>query len=127
MQTPTSNDPLSPIRNGDGVSQATSRAKDIGRKAAAVIDEKRDAVARGIDSAASALHEKAESLPGGEKVARAAHTTAEALDKAAGYVRDQDVEDMLSDAQLIAKRNPGVTLLAAAALGFLLARIFSRN
>ena len=91
------------------------------------IDETQDAVARGIDSAASSLHAKAESLPGGEKIVRAAHTAAEAMEKTAGYLRDQDLHDMLADVRQVVKRNPGATLLTAAAVGFLLARVFSRD
>ena len=127
MQRPTSIDSPSLERSGDGVSQAASRATEIGRKAAAAIDEKREAVAAGIDSAASALASKADSLPGGEKVADAAWATAEALENAAGYVRDQDIESMLSDVGEIVKKHPGATLLTAAALGFVLARALSRH
>jgi len=116
MDTPTG-------QSSDGGSQAAR----IAQKAAAAVDQKRDAVARGIDSAASSLHARADSLPGGDKVASAAHTAAEAMEKTAEYVRDQDVQGMLSDAQEVVKRNPGVALLTAAALGFLLARAFSRD
>jgi hypothetical protein len=127
MQTPTSTDPGSAVSGGDGVSQTTSRAAEIGRKAPGAIDDRRDALARGMDSAASSLREQAESLPGGEKVARAAHTAADAMETAAGYVRDQDLKAMLSDIQQTAKRHPGATLLTAAALGFLLARTLVRR
>jgi hypothetical protein len=75
-----------------------------------------------IDSAAESLHENAERLPGGEKVARAAHTTAAAVEKAADYVRDQDLSDMLADFRQAITRHPGAALLAAAALGFVIAR-----
>jgi len=127
MQTPTSGETESPVNSGDGASQATSRVTEIGQKAAGAIDDKREALARGIDSAASSLREQAENLPGGEKVVKAAHTTADAMETAAGYVRDQDLKAMLSDIQQAVKRHPGATLLAAAAVGFLLARSFSRN
>jgi len=91
------------------------------------IDEKREALASGIDSAASTLRARADSLPGGEKVTRAAQGTAEAMEKAAGYVREQDLRGMLDDIQQVVKRNPGVVLLTAVALGFLVARSFSRT
>src|SRR5262245_31824002 len=58
---------------------------------------------------------------------RAAHTTAEAMQKTADYVREQDLESMFTDLQQLLKRNPGITLLAAAAVGFLLGRTFSRD
>ena len=124
---PTSNDPVFPENRGEGASQPASRATEFGWKAASVIDERREAIADGIESAASSLHSKAELLPGGEKVAGAMHTTADAMERAADYVRDQDVRDMLSDAQRIVKRHPGAALLTAAAVGFLLARAFSRD
>jgi hypothetical protein len=111
--TPNFNDPEIPVQSGDGVSAA--------------LDEKKDALARGFDAAAAALEARADSLPGGPKAARAAQSAAEAMAVAADYVRDQDFEDMVSDVQEIAKRHPGVTLLTAAALGFLLARIIARN
>jgi hypothetical protein len=127
MPTPTSTDPASPAYGGDGGTQPTSRASEIGQKAADAIDEKREAVADGIDSAASSLHARAESLPGGEKIVSAAHTAAEAMEKTADYLRDQDLNDMLSDVQQVVKRHPGITLFAAAVAGFILARVISRD
>ncbi len=78
-------------------------------------------------SAASVLHEKADRLPGGEKVARAAHGAADAMQSAVVYLQDQDWRSMLADLRQAARRNPGVTLLTAAAVGFLLARSLSRR
>jgi hypothetical protein len=122
---PSEFDDLKPA--SDRVSQAKSRVADIGQRAAETLDEKRDAVARGMESAASALHGRAESLPGGQKISSAAHSAAGAMEMAADYVRDHDLRKMLSDLGQVVKRHPGATLLTAAALGFLLARNFSRN
>lgn len=83
-------------------------------------------MARGIDTAASSLHEKADRLPGGERVSAAAHDTADAMERAADYVRDQDLNDMLADFRDTVTRHPGAALLAAAALGFVIARSLSR-
>jgi ElaB/YqjD/DUF883 family membrane-anchored ribosome-binding protein len=105
----------------------TPNENSLGDSAAAAVDEKRGAAAAGLDSAASALHDKAASLPGGERVARAARTAADAAGSAADYVRQNDLKGMMADAQRLVKKNPGVALLTAAALGFLLARLFSRN
>ena len=78
-------------------------------------------------SAASTLHEKADTLPGGESVARAAHTAADAMQTSADYFDDRDWSEMFGDLRELAMRHPGATLLTAAALGFLLARSLSRN
>ena len=114
METPTYADPPQFTKSGDGSPEPAS-------------SDRRESIARGMDSAASSLHARADNLPGGEKVARAAHTTADAMEKAADYVRDEDLEAMIEDVQQMVKRHPGATLLAAAAAGFLLARVFSRH
>jgi hypothetical protein len=49
------------------------------------------------------------------------------MERAADYVRDQDLKGLLSDIAEVAKRNPGATLLAATALGFLVVRAVGRN
>jgi hypothetical protein len=127
MPTSTFNDPVVSAPNGEGAAEIKSRAAELGQRAADVIDDKRDSLASGMESAASSLHARAERLPGGERVARAAHAAAESLEDASDYVRDQDLRGMLSDVGGIVKRNPGVTLLAAAALGFVLARAFAHD
>ena len=92
-----------------------------------IIDDKRDALSRGMESAASTLRDKVESLPGGERIAGAANKTADAMESAADYVRDADLKEMFSDVQRIVREHPGATLLAVAAAGFLLARALSRE
>ena len=127
METPTFTKTPSPLENGDGVSQGASRATEIGERAAAAFDEKREAIARALDAAATSLQASVDRLPGGPKVARAAESTAATMERAADYVRDQDLKDMLSDIAGVAKRHPGATLLTAAALGFLVVRAVGRN
>ena len=85
------------------------------------------AAAGGLEQAASALHDKAESLPGGEKVTGLAHATADKLSSTADYVREHDVNRMMADVETLVKNNPGPSLLAAAAIGFLVGRAFSSN
>ena len=116
---------------GEKISDTATQVKDkvanLGRTAADKIDENRDAAATGLEKAASALHEKADSLPGGEKVTSLAHATAEKLSSTADYVREHDVNKMMADVETLVKNNPGPSLLVAAALGFLVARAFSNN
>jgi ElaB/YqjD/DUF883 family membrane-anchored ribosome-binding protein len=95
--------------------------------AAEKIDANRSSAASGLDSAASAIHEKADNLPGGETVKGAAHVAADALSTTADYVRENDVKSMLADAQKLVRNNPGPALLTAAVLGFLVARAISRD
>lgn len=99
----------------------------MGQTVADKIDDNRGAAASGLDSAASALSQKANTLPGGEKVANAAQATADAVRVAADYVRDNDAKAMMADVRTLVKNNPGPALLVAAAVGFLMARTFSRD
>jgi len=116
-----------PDPTASAASQARAGAAGVGQAAADKVDANRSSAASGLDSAASAIHEKADSLPGGETVRGAAHTAADALSSTADYVRENDVKSMLADVQRIVKNNPGPALLTAAVLGFLVARTFSRD
>jgi ElaB/YqjD/DUF883 family membrane-anchored ribosome-binding protein len=111
----------------DTAAQVKDKVSDLGRTAVNTIDENRDAAASGLEKAASALHEKAESLPGGEKVSSLAHGAAEKLNSTAGYVREHNVNRMMADVETLVKNNPGPSILAAAVIGFLAGRAFSSN
>ena len=116
---------------GEKLSDTAGQVKDkvavFGRNAADKVDENRGAAATGLDKAASALHDKAESLPGGEKVTSLAHAAADRMTSTADYVREHDVDGMMKDVESLVKNNPGRSLLAAAIVGFLLGRTFSRD
>ena len=116
-----------PTPNADSLGVSKGKAAEMGQKVADKIDENRGAAASGLESAASALREKADTLPGGERVATAAHATADAVGVAADYVRENDLKAMMADVQRLVKNNPGPALLTAAALGFLIARTLSRD
>jgi ElaB/YqjD/DUF883 family membrane-anchored ribosome-binding protein len=111
----------------DTATQVKDKVSDLGHTAAQKIDENRDAAAGGLDKAAAALHQSAESLPGGEKVASLARATAEKLSSTADYVREHDILSMRADVETPVKNNPVPSLLAAAVIGFLAGRAFSRN
>ena len=66
-------------------------------------------------------------LPGGEQVAGVAHAAADAVESAAGYVREHDAKSMFADVRKIVKNHPGLALLTAGALAFLISRMFSQN
>jgi ElaB/YqjD/DUF883 family membrane-anchored ribosome-binding protein len=104
----------------DKMSETASHVKDT-------VDAKRNVAAQGLEQAASTIHDKAHSLPGGDTVTDLAHTAADKLSATAGYVRDTDVNTMMSDVETLVKNNPGPALMAAAVVGFLVGRAFSGN
>lgn len=61
------------------------------------------------------------------KATRAAHATANTLNHTAEYIRKHDAASMLSDAKRLAKDNPGLTLLGGAIIGFVLAKLWTRD
>jgi hypothetical protein len=109
----------------DILSQVKSSASDLGQAAADEIDNRRRAAAAGIKSAAKSLHETAEDLPGGARVADVAHGAADKLNSTANYIRRRNFTGMARDVRKVVKDNPVPALVGAAALGYLLAKIFA--
>ena len=65
--------------------QLNERVSDVARAAADKIDENRESAARRLESAATAVHEHAGTLPGGERVNGLAHATVDTLRSTAEY------------------------------------------
>ena len=116
---PSGQDPT--IDDGGRMGALKAKAQDVGAKAAHRADQARVGAAAGLDTVATTLHEK------GERVASAAHTAADAVSYGAEYLRENDVQTMLSDLMEVIRRNPGPSLIGAAALGFILGRALSRD
>lgn len=111
----------------DTATQLKDKVADLGRSAADLVDENRAATASGLQSAATAIHERAGSLPGGERISGLAHDAAGKLSSTADYVRDSNVNKMMADVETLVKNNPGPSLIAAAVIGFLVGRAFSSD
>ena len=118
---PSGQDPGSTSDDGGRVAGLKAKAQDVGARAAQRADQARVGAASGLESVASTLHEK------GDRVASAAHSAADAVSYGAEYLRENDVQTMLSDLMEVIRRNPGPSLIGAAALGFMLGRALSRD
>lgn len=112
-------------RVSDTVEQTKNKITEFGSATADKFEQNRVAMASGLEGAAESLHERADQLPGGPKVANLAHTAADKLNTTADFVRQHDLNRMMSDVEDVVKRNPGPSLLVAAGLGFLVARAIS--
>jgi len=122
MAKPYANDMKETL--SDTLGKARDRAEEVSRNVQDKIDEQRRPAADRLESAASALHEKAGSLPGGERVAGMAHGAADKMRATADYVRDHDVSDMVSGVGSFIQRYPAQALISAVAIGFLIGRSF---
>jgi hypothetical protein len=102
----------------DAVSRAASdakaRASRVGQAVVDRVDETRDVAASALHDASEALHSQAKHLPNAQKLA---HSAANKLDSAAGYIAEHDASEMLADGRSFMKRNPGKTLLLGMVLG----------
>jgi ElaB/YqjD/DUF883 family membrane-anchored ribosome-binding protein len=103
--------------------EAKSRATDLGREVSDTADQARANAAAGLSNAADAIDDQADEAA--TRTRRAAHRTANALSSGADYIRDNSARDMMDDAIDVAKNNPGIALLGAVAIGFLVGRAFS--
>jgi ElaB/YqjD/DUF883 family membrane-anchored ribosome-binding protein len=107
--------------------EVKSKVSDMARTAADSVDQARSAAARGLNTAASAIHDQADRLPGGDRVSGLAHSAADRLSSTADYVRRNDLNSVRGDVEALVKNNPGPALLAAAAVGFLIGRAIARD
>jgi ElaB/YqjD/DUF883 family membrane-anchored ribosome-binding protein len=106
------------------VSSAAAQVNELGRTVAEKMGETRDTAADAMHQASESLHHTARNLPGGDRVAGMAHTAADQLDSAAGYIAEHDAQEMLAEAGSWLKRHPGKSVVIAAALGFVVGRSF---
>ena len=111
---PTNGDPTLAEQASSAASHLKEKVSDLGQSAVTKIDESRVSAAGGLESAASA-------------VTGAAHSTADKLTSTAEYLRGHDVKAMMTDVEHLVRKNPGPSLVAAAAVGFLTARAFRRS
>ena len=99
------------------VSAAKEKVAEFGRKAVDSIDAQRAPAANALDKSAAALSQT------GDKVGNAVRATGDKLRASADYLRETDVQGMVSDVNELVKRYPGQSLAIAAVAGFLLARV----
>jgi ElaB/YqjD/DUF883 family membrane-anchored ribosome-binding protein len=118
----TANGAAARIRDlGEKAAQAKDAVVDFGRKAVDGLDARRAPAAGTLDSTASVLNEQA------DRVAGAARATADKLHATADYVRNQDIKAMARDVEDLVRRYPGPALAIAAAVGFMTARVLTRD
>src|SRR5262245_55800091 len=87
-------------RMQEAANEATNKVTEYGRRAVDKIDAQRQPAARALEDTASALHEKS------DQAAAAGHRTANSLRATADYIRDNDLQSMVSDLGSVVRRYP---------------------
>jgi len=103
-------------------SKLKEKASQVTSTVADTVGRQRDNVAGGLDRAASTLHEKAGSLPGGQKAANVANSLADGMASTASYLREHDLKDVGDSMAGVYRKYPVQSLLSAVAIGFLVGR-----
>ena len=103
----------------DTAKTVKEKTQEFGRAAVDKIEENRVSAAGALHDAASGLRDNAGKLP---NMPDMAHSAAEKVDAVAGYLQGHDTKQMMADVEKIVKKNPGPSLLVAAAVGFLIGR-----
>ena len=103
-------------------SKVKDKASQVASTVSDTVGRQRDNVAGGLDRVASTLHEKAGSLPGGQKAANAANSLADGMESTASYLRDHDLKDVGDSMAGIYRKYPVKSLLSVVLVGFLVGR-----
>ena len=111
----------------DRARDATESMADAARSASDQFAQSGARAADALDDAAATVRTKADELPGGERVREFAHGAADRLHTTADYVRDVDFNRVIANVETAARNNPGAALLAAAAFGFVVGALLTRD
>lgn len=107
----------------DAAGTAKDKASEMTHKATDKVDERRGQTAETMDTAAAQLRERGESLPGGERTTEMASMAADKVEATSTYIRDHDVDDMMTDLETFVRSHPTQSLVAAGVAGFLVGRM----
>lgn len=105
-------------RVSDMADQARDKASELGKNAADAIDSGRHTAAHKLQDTAASLRNTGAS--GGSTVSSVANRAADGLDAAGRYIQDHDPREVFTSLEQIVRRNPGPSLVAAAAVGFII-------
>jgi len=108
----------------DMASQAKNTAADWGRSAASTVDKNLKSAAGALENTATALRDR---VPATGKVNQFATKTADKIEHTARYLREHDTNDMVAGVESMVRRNPGASLCAALAVGFLIGTAMKRD
>jgi len=98
--------------------QATDKARDLAQTSKDRATSALDSLVQTVEDAASEIDEKL-----GSQYGDYARRAAESIGNFSESFRDKDVDELFNDARELVKKSPAVAIGAAAALGFVVARL----
>jgi ElaB/YqjD/DUF883 family membrane-anchored ribosome-binding protein len=98
--------------------QASDKARDLAQAGKERATSALDSLVQTVEDAAAEIDEKL-----GSQYGDYARRAAEGIGNFSDSFRDKDVDELFNDARALVKRSPAVAIGAAAALGFVVARL----
>jgi hypothetical protein len=120
-------------RAGQAAAAIQDRAEDVVEKAGeqtkSMLDSQKSRAAGGLHGVAEVLHRTASEMEKGDQanVASYAHSAADRIDRWSSTLEDRSVDDLLSDAERYARRQPEIVIGGAFVLGFLASRFLKSS
>jgi ElaB/YqjD/DUF883 family membrane-anchored ribosome-binding protein len=87
----------------------------------------RESVSDSLRTAAAAIHDKVEGAGERSALTQCCEQASRWLNTSADYVRDMDAQKVKTDVQEQVRRNPGRSLMIAAAAGLIIGTLFKRR
>lgn len=103
-----------------GAERAREAVREGAEEAQRRLNTGRERVSEGLHRGAQKLRDSVHRIPGGERTQGMARKAADRMSDAASYIGQHDTNEMVDDVRGMIRRNPGQSLLAAAAFGFLI-------
>lgn len=108
--------------------QARHLQQQASERGAQMLEERKGWVTGEVDAVAHALHRSADELSAdGSGAAQYAHWAADALDRVSQHLHQKDVKSLLRETQDFARREPGIVIGGALAVGFALTRFLKSS
>jgi ElaB/YqjD/DUF883 family membrane-anchored ribosome-binding protein len=102
--------------------RVADQAREQAEHAREVASEQRDRAAHGMERAADTIREHSDQIPGGQRTTDMANRAADQVEGVATYLQDADMSAIMQDVERVVRDHPRESLIAAAAVGFLVGR-----
>lgn len=106
----------------DTQEKVTDKAHEQAENTREMADQQRERAVHGMERAAEGLREHSEQIPGGQRTTDMANRAAEQVEGVATYLQDADMSAVMKDVERVVRDHPRESLIAAAAVGFLVGR-----
>jgi hypothetical protein len=118
---------LTQQKAGEAMGQASEQIKHRIEETKSTAAENLSGVAQAIRSSSQHMREQPDAPPTAQKVATYADSAAEVVEHVSGYLRDKNIDQVVTEVEGFARRQPAVYLGSALALGFLAARFLKSS